>query len=142
MGQIVKNLYVVFIMNLLEDGLSFKVVMLFVLFNCCVFNWFGDWFDQVLFQVGYEFMYFVDLDRLNWVVFDIIFVVYCSFNLLLLYREVVVNFMVYIYYLLQWFNSKFFKQQGKVIFFILRYFLDFVVQYVKLYNEKREDLEE
>jgi dynein heavy chain 1 len=50
--------------------------------------------------------------------------------------------MVYIHYSLQRFNVKLQKQQGKVTFLTPRHFLDFVAQYVKLYNEKREDLEE
>ncbi|KAK4683210.1 dynein heavy chain [Podospora pseudoanserina] len=141
-GQIVKNLHVVFTMNPPEDGLGSKAATSPALFNRCVLNWFGDWSDQALFQVGHELTHSVDLDRSNWAAPDTIPVAYRSLNLPPSHREAVVNSMVYIHYSLQRFNSKLLKQQGKVTFLTPRHFLDFVAQYVKLYNEKREDLEE
>ncbi|KAK4143340.1 dynein heavy chain, N-terminal region 1-domain-containing protein [Dichotomopilus funicola] len=141
-SQIVKNLHVVFTMNPPEDGLSSKAATSPALFNRCVLNWFGDWSDQALFQVGHELTYSVDLDRANWGAPDTIPVAYRGLNLPPSHREAVVNSMVYIHYSLQRFNAKLLKQQGKVTFLTPRHFLDFVAQYVTLYNEKREDLEE
>ncbi|KAK4192422.1 putative dynein heavy chain [Podospora australis] len=141
-GQIVKNLHVVFTMNPPEDGLSSKAATSPALFNRCVLNWFGDWSDQALFQVGHELTHSVDLDRPNWGAPDTIPVAYRGLSLPPSHREAVVNSMVYIHYSLQRFNAKLLKQQGKVTFLTPRHFLDFVAQYVKLYNEKREDLEE
>ncbi|KAK3294055.1 dynein heavy chain, N-terminal region 1-domain-containing protein [Chaetomium fimeti] len=141
-GQIVKNLHVVFTMNPPEDGLSSKAATSPALFNRCVLNWFGDWSDQALFQVGHELTHSVDLDRANWGAPDTIPVAYRGLNLPPSHRETVINSMVYIHYSLQRFNTKLLKQQGKVTFLTPRHFLDFVAQYVKLYNEKREDLEE
>ncbi|KAK4163181.1 dynein heavy chain, cytoplasmic [Cladorrhinum sp. PSN259] len=141
-GQIVKNLHVVFTMNPPEDGLSSKAATSPALFNRCVLNWFGDWSDQALFQVGHELTHSVDLDRANWGAPDTIPVAYRGLNLPPSHREAVVNSMVYIHYSLQRFNTKLLTQQGKVTFLTPRHFLDFVAQYVKLYNEKREDLEE
>ncbi|KAL2143584.1 hypothetical protein VTI28DRAFT_10234 [Corynascus sepedonium] len=141
-GQIVKNLHVVFTMNPPEDGLSSKAATSPALFNRCVLNWFGDWSDQALFQVGHELTHSVDLDRANWAAPDTIPVAYRGLNLPPSHREAVINSMVYIHYSLQRFNAKLLKQQGKVTFLTPRHFLDFVAQYVKLYNEKREDLEE
>lgn len=140
--QIVKNLHVVFTMNPPEDGLSSKAATSPALFNRCVLNWFGDWSDQALFQVGHELTHSVDLDRPNWAAPDTLPVAYRGLNLPPSHREAVVNSMVYIHYSLQRFNAKLQKQQGKVTFLTPRHFLDFVAQYVKLYNEKREDLEE
>ena len=140
--QIVKNLHVVFTMNPPEDGLSSKAATSPALFNRCVLNWFGDWSDQALFQVGHELTHSVDLDRPNWVAPDTINVAYRGLSLPPSHREAVVNAMVYIHYSLRAFNEKLLKQQGKVTFLTPRHFLDFVAQYVKLYNEKREDLEE
>ncbi|EOO03106.1 putative dynein heavy chain protein [Phaeoacremonium minimum UCRPA7] len=140
--QIVKNLHVVFTMNPPEDGLSSKAATSPALFNRCVLNWFGDWSDQALFQVGHELTYSVDLDRPNFQAPDTIPVAYRGLSLPPSHRETIVNSMVYIHYSLQRFNTKLLKQQGKITFLTPRHFLDFVAQYVKLYNEKREDLEE
>ncbi|RYP75736.1 hypothetical protein DL771_002223 [Monosporascus sp. 5C6A] len=140
--QIVKNLHVVFTMNPPEDGLSSKAATSPALFNRCVLNWFGDWSDQALFQVANELTHSIDLDKPNFAAPDTIPVAYRALSLPPSHRETVVNSMVYIHYSLQRFNAKLQKQQGKVTFLTPRHFLDFVAQYVKLYNEKREDLEE
>jgi len=140
--QIIKNLHVVFTMNPPEDGLSSKAATSPALFNRCVLNWFGDWSDQALFQVGHELTHSIDLDRQNFAAPDTIPVAYRGLNLPPSHRETVVNSMVYMHYSLHRFNAKLLKQQGKVTFLTPRHFLDFVAQYVNLYNEKREDLEE
>lgn len=140
--QIVNNLHVVFTMNPPEDGLSSKAATSPALFNRCVLNWFGDWSDQALFQVGHELTHSIDLDKSNFAAPDTIPVAYRGLNLPPSHRETVVNSMVYIHYSLQRYNEKLLKQQGKVTFLTPRHFLDFVGQYVKLYTEKREDLEE
>ncbi|KAF7560337.1 hypothetical protein G7046_g3815 [Stylonectria norvegica] len=140
--QIVKNLHVVFTMNPPEDGLSSKAATSPALFNRCVLNWFGDWSDQALFQVGHELTQSIDLDRSNFEAPNTIPVAYRALQLPPSHRETIVNSMVYIHYSLQRYNEKLLKQQGKVTFLTPRHFLDFVAQYVKLYNEKREDLEE
>lgn len=140
--QIVQNLHVVFTMNPPEGGLSSKAATSPALFNRCVLNWFGDWSDQALFQVGHELTQKVDLDRSNFEAPDTIPVAYRGLQLPPSHRETVVNSMVYIHYSLQRYNQKLLKQQNKLTFLTPRHFLDFVAQYVKLYNEKREDLEE
>lgn len=140
--QIVKNLHVVFTMNPPEGGLSSKAATSPALFNRCVLNWFGDWSDQALFQVGTELTQRLDLDKPNFTAPDTIPVAYRDLNLPASHREAVVNSMVYIHYSLHHFNVKLLKQQGRVTYLTPRHFLDFVAQYVKLYNEKREDLEE
>lgn len=140
--QIIKNLHVVFTMNPPEEGLSSKAATSPALFNRCVLNWFGDWSDQALFQVGTELTHAVDLDRPNFAAPDTIPVAYRDLALPANHRQAVVNSMVYIHYSLHRFNNRLYKQQGKVTYLTPRHFLDFVAQYVKLYNEKREDLED
>lgn len=140
--QIVKNLHVVFTMNPPEDGLSSKAATSPALFNRCVLNWFGDWSDQAFYQVGSELTQSLDLDRPSYKSPDSIPVAYRELSLPPSHREAVVNSMVYIHYSLHKFNNKLRNQQNKVTFLTPRHFLDFVAQYVKLYNEKREDLEE
>ncbi|KMU78782.1 dynein heavy chain [Coccidioides immitis RMSCC 3703] len=140
--QIVKNLHVVFTMNPPEDGLSSKAATSPALFNRCVLNWLGDWSDQALYQVGYELTQSVDLDKPNFIAPDSIPVAYRALSLPASHRDTVVNSMVYIHYSLHRFNQRLHKQQGKTTYLTPRHYLDFVAQYVRLFNEKREDLEE
>ena len=140
--QIVKNLHIVFTMNPPEDGLSSKAATSPALFNRCVLNWFGDWSDQALFQVGSELTQSVDLDRPDFSAPDSIPVAYRDLALPASHRDAVVNSMVYVHHSLHRFNSHLLKQQGRVTFLTPRHFLDFVAQYVRLFTEKREDLEE
>lgn len=140
--QIVNNLHVVFTMNPPEDGLGSKAATSPALFNRCVLNWFGDWSDQALFQVGHELTQSIDLDKSSWAAPDTVPVAYRGLQLPPSHRETIVNSMVHIHYSLARYNEKLYKQQKKVTFLTPRHFLDFVSQYVKLYTEKREDLEE
>lgn len=140
--QIVKNLHVVFTMNPPSEGLGSKAATSPALFNRCVLNWFGDWSDQALFQVGYELTQSVDLDRANYSTPDSIPVAYRGLQLPAGHRDAMVNAMVHVHDSLHKFNDRLLKQQSKMTFLTPRHFLDFVAQYVKLYNEKREDLEE
>ncbi|OAG20310.1 hypothetical protein CC77DRAFT_1020822 [Alternaria alternata] len=140
--QIVKNLHVVFTMNPPEEGLSSKAATSPALFNRCVLNWFGDWSDQALYQVSSELTQSVDLDRANYVAPDSIPVAYRGLTLPPSHRESVVNAMVAVHHSLRSKNAKLQKTQNRKMYLTPRHFLDFVAQYVKLYNEKREDLEE
>ncbi|KAF2129349.1 dynein heavy chain [Dothidotthia symphoricarpi CBS 119687] len=140
--QIVKNLHVVFTMNPPEGGLSSKAATSPALFNRCVLNWFGDWSDQALYQVSSELTQSVDLDRPKYVAPDSIPVAYRGLNLPPTHRESVVNAMVAVHHSLRSKNDKLQKTQNRRMYLTPRHFLDFVAQYVKLYNEKREDLEE
>jgi dynein heavy chain 1 len=140
--QIINNLHVVFTMNPPEGGLSSKAATSPALFNRCVLNWFGDWSDQALFQVGHELTQSIDLDKSQWQAPDTVPVAYRGLNLPPSHRETIINSMVYIHYSVARYNEKLLKQQKKLTFLTPRHFLDFVGQYVKLYTEKREDLEE
>lgn len=140
--QIVKNLHVVFTMNPPEGGLSSKAATSPALFNRCVLNWFGDWSDQALFQVGTELTNSIDLDNPQFVAPDTIPAAYRDLPLPANHRQAVVNAMVYIHYSLHHFNKKLLKQQGRTTHLTPRHFLDLVLQYKNLYTEKREDLEE
>ena len=140
--QIIKNLHVVFTMNPPEGGLSSKAATSPALFNRCVLNWFGDWSDQALFQVASELTQPVDLDRPAFVALDSIPVAYRDLTLPASYRDTVVNAMVYVHHSMQRFNQRLFKQQSRLNYLTPRHYLDFVAQCVRLFNEKREDLEE
>ena len=140
--QIVKNLHVVFTMNPPEGGLGGKAATSPALFNRCVLNWFGDWSDQTLFQVGSELTQSLDLDRANYNAPDTLQRSYRSLPLPPSHRGAVVNAMVFFHDSVHGFNRRLQKQQNRISFLTPRHFLDFVSQYTKLFNEKREDLEE
>ncbi|KAL8873373.1 MAG: hypothetical protein Q9174_001143, partial [Haloplaca sp. 1 TL-2023] len=140
--QIVKNLHVVFTMNPPEEGLSSRAATSPALFNRCVLNWFGDWSDQALFQVGSELTHSVDLDRPNFVAPDSIPIAFQDLSLPASHRDTVVNSMVYVHQSVRRFNQRLERQQGRITYLTPRHFLDFVSQYVHLFHEKREDLEE
>ncbi|KAI9703864.1 MAG: hypothetical protein M1836_007636 [Candelina mexicana] len=140
--QVIKNLHVVFTMNPPEEGLSSRAATSPALFNRCVLNWFGDWSDQALFQVASDLTHAIDLDRPGFIPPDTLPIAYRDMSLPPTHREAVVNSMVYIHHSLHRFNMRLLKQQRRGTFITPRHYLDFVHQYVKLFNEKREDLEE
>ncbi|CAO1601385.1 dynein heavy chain [Xanthoria calcicola] len=140
--QIIRNLHVVFTMNPPKDGLSSRAATSPALFNRCVLNWFGDWSDQALFQVASELTHSVDLDQPNFVAPDTIPVAFKDIPLPASHRDAVVNSMVYVHQSIRRFNQRLERQQGRVTYLTPRHFLDFVAQYVRLFSEKREELEE
>src|ERR1700742_710987 len=114
--QIVKNLHVVFTMNPPEDGLSSKAATSPALFNRCVLNWFGDWSDQALFQVGTELTHSIDLDKPTFTAPDSIPVAYKDLSLPASHRDTIVNAMVHIHYSVQKTNDRLERQQGIVTY--------------------------
>lgn len=140
--QIIKNLHVVFTMNPPEGGLSSKAATSPALFNRCVLNWFGDWSDQALFQVARELTQSVDLDRPGFVAPDTIPVAYQDLVLPVSHRDTVVNAMIHVHHSMQNLNQRLLNQQSRLTYLTPRHYLDFVAQFVRLFNEKREDLEE
>ena len=140
--QIIKNLHIVFTMNPPEGGLSSKAATSPALFNRCVLNWFGDWSDQAFFQVARELTQPVDLDRPEFVAPDSIPIAYRELTLPASHRDTVINAMIYVHHSVHVFNKRLLKQQGRATYLTPRHYLDFVAQCVRLFNEKREDLEE
>ncbi|TLD37835.1 cytoplasmic dynein-like protein 1 heavy chain 1 [Venturia nashicola] len=141
-AQIAKNLHVVFTMNPPTEGLSSKAATSPALFNRCVLNWFGDWSDQALYQVGSELTQSIDLDRTTYAAPNTIELAYRDLAMPPTHRDAVVNAMVHVHYSLHDFNRRLAKQQDKITYLTPRHFLDFVDQFAKLHQEKRNDLEE
>lgn len=140
--QIVRNLHVVFTMNPPSEGLSSRAATSPALFNRCVLNWFGDWSDQALYQVAYELTQSVDIDKANFNAPDSLPIEFDQLEMPLSHRNAVVNSMVHVHHSLRTINARLLRQQSKATYLTPRQFLDFVAQFVKLYNEKRDDLEE
>ncbi|XP_050295050.1 dynein heavy chain, cytoplasmic isoform X2 [Anthonomus grandis grandis] len=140
--QVMRNLHVVFTMNPSTDGLKDRAATSPALFNRCVLNWFGDWSDGALYQVGKEFTNRMDLDKQSWKAPDF-FPAACRFvpatpN----HREAVINACVYVHQTLHKANVRLAKRGGRTMAITPRHYLDFIHHFVKLYNEKRSDLEE
>ncbi|CAB0033630.1 unnamed protein product [Trichogramma brassicae] len=141
-GQVMKNLHVVFTMNPSTAELKSRAATSPALFNRCVLNWFGDWSDNALFQVGKEFTGRIDLDNPHWICPDY-FPSSCSMvNDKITHREAVVNAFVYVHQTLYKANSKLAKRGYRTMSITPRHYLDFINHFVKLYQEKRSDLEE
>ncbi|GLV39725.1 Dynein heavy chain 64C [Carabus blaptoides fortunei] len=140
--QVMRNLHVVFTMNPSTDGLKDRAATSPALFNRCVLNWFGDWSDSALFQVGREFTCRVDLERPNWKCPDF-FPSACSIiPPQPAHRDAVINACVYVHQTLHKANSRLAKRGSRTMAITPRHYLDFIHHFVKLHNEKRSDLEE
>lgn len=141
-GQVMKNLHVVFTMNPSTDELKHRAATSPALFNRCVLNWFGDWSHNALFQVGKEFTGQIDLDNPNWKSPDY-FPSSCSIHTeKITHRDAVINAFVYVHQTLHKANARLNKRGYRTMAITPRHYLDFINHFVKLYREKRSDLEE
>ncbi|WWC73019.1 uncharacterized protein I206_106984 [Kwoniella pini CBS 10737] len=140
--QVARNLHVVFTMNPPANGLASRAATSPALFNRCVLDWFGDWSDQALYQVGSEFTQTLDLDMASYTPAVPFPAAYRDLALPPSHRQAVINAMVYVHQSMQHVTSKLAKRQGKYNHITPRHFLDFINHYVRLFNEKKEELEE
>lgn len=141
-GQVMRNLHVVFTMNPSADGLKDRAATSPALFNRCVLNWFGDWSNGALFQVGMEFTNRIDLDKMNWTAPDYFPVAYECLPAPPNHRDAIINAFVHVHQTLHRANTRLAKRGSTVMAITPRHYLDFINHFVKLYNEKRSELEE
>ncbi|KXS20765.1 hypothetical protein M427DRAFT_130976 [Gonapodya prolifera JEL478] len=141
-AQITKNLHVVFTMNPPEGGLATRAATSPALFNRCVLDWFGDWSDQALFQVGAEFTQNLDVDDPKYTTPDGFPVIYKDLSLPTTQRLAVVNAFVGVHQSLYDINSKMSKRTGRTNHVTPRHYLDFIKHYERLFREKKDELEE
>ncbi|KAF9498186.1 dynein heavy chain protein 1 [Pleurotus eryngii] len=140
--QVAKNLHVVFTMNPPANGLASRAATSPALFNRCVLDWFGDWSDQAFYQVGMEFTHTLDMDLPSYnppVNFPI---AYRGLQIPPTHRTAVVNALVHVHASLHAINQRLSRRQGRYNYVTPRHYLDFINHYVRLYNEKRDELEE
>ncbi|XP_019858156.1 PREDICTED: cytoplasmic dynein 1 heavy chain 1-like [Amphimedon queenslandica] len=137
-----ENLHIVFTINPSWEGLKDRAATSPALFNRCVLNWFGDWSTDALYQVGYEFTNKVDLDKSDYIPPDRVPVVYPDLPMPPTHRQSIINAFVYVHQILYQANTSLQKRRGRTMAIIPRHYLDSINHYVKLYNEKRQDLEE
>ena len=140
--QVIKNLHVVFTMNPSSEGLKDRAATSPALFNRCVLNWFGDWTDEALFQVGREFTSRLDIDRPKYQAPDYFPSAFPGFPMQPTHRDAVVNAFVYIHQTLHHANQRLLKRGGRITTITPRHYLDFINHYVKLFHEKCSELED
>uniref|UniRef100_A0A914WXS1 AAA+ ATPase domain-containing protein n=1 Tax=Plectus sambesii TaxID=2011161 RepID=A0A914WXS1_9BILA len=141
-AQVIRNLHVVFTMNPSSEGLRDRASTSPALFNRCVLNWFGDWSDSALYNVGKEFTLTLDIEKAK---YDAPggFPYACEDtpqppN----YREAVTNAFVHVHQTLHAANRRQTRRGHRTMAITPRHYLDFINHYVKLFHEKRTELED
>jgi dynein heavy chain 1 len=123
-SQVARNLHVVFTMNPPQNGLASRAATSPALFNRCVLDWFGDWSDQALFQVGLEFTNTLDLDVANYSVPLHFPIAYRQLELPPTHRSAVINALVHVHQSLQTLSAKLSRRQGRYNHVTPRHYLD------------------
>nr|XP_024214265.1 dynein heavy chain, cytoplasmic isoform X3 [Halyomorpha halys] len=142
-GQVMRNLHVVFTMNPSHEGLKDRAATSPALFNRCVLNWFGDWSDGALYQVGREFTNTLDLDGPpTWKAPDFFPIAYANLPSPPNHRQAVINGCVFVHQTLHKANQRLTKRGARTMAITPRHYLDFINHFVKLYREKCSELEE
>ncbi|TFK57575.1 dynein heavy chain protein 1 [Heliocybe sulcata] len=141
-GQVAKNLHVVFTMNPPQNGLASRAATSPALFNRCVLDWFGDWPDQAFYQVGMEFTNTLDLDLPTYNPPALFPIAYRELAMPPTHRNAIVNALVHVHMSMYAINQRISRRQGRYNYVTPRHYLDFINQYVRLFNEKRSELEE
>jgi dynein heavy chain 1 len=122
--QVARNLHVVFTMNPPANGLASRAATSPALFNRCVLDWFGDWSDQALYQVGSEFTQTLDLESPGYTPSDPFPAAYQDLKLPPSHRTAVIDVMVYVHQSMQSITARLAKRQGKYNYVTPRHFLD------------------
>ncbi|TPX53424.1 hypothetical protein SeMB42_g00788 [Synchytrium endobioticum] len=140
--QVMKNLHVVFTMNPPEAGLGSRAATSPALFNRCVLDWFGDWSDQAFYQVAKEFTESLDFTDNTYTAPMDFPLAYDDLPMPPDYRNAIVNAFVFVHQSLYDVNAKLGRREGRHNYATPRHYLDFISHYVKVFGEKREDLED
>ncbi|KAJ5078911.1 intein-containing cytoplasmic dynein 1 heavy chain 1 precursor [Anaeramoeba ignava] len=143
--QVQNNLHIVFTMNPATGDFSNRAATSPALFNRCVLDWFGDWSPSAMYQVGYEFTKYLDLENPNYtspIHFPHEFDAKDNFPDSPNHRESIVSSFVTIHKSVEKVSKKLQKTQGRSNYVTPRHYLDFITHYVDLFNEKRSSLEE
>ncbi|CAI4230233.1 unnamed protein product [Auanema sp. JU1783] len=141
-AQVMRNLHVVFTMNPSGSGLRERASTSPALFNRCVLNWFGDWSDTALYQVGSELTNKLDMDRSDYEAPLGIKPVCELLPSPLTYRHAVINTLVQCHKAVQKLNDQEQKRGHRVMAVTPRHFLDLIKHFMNLFHEKRQELEE
>lgn len=139
--QVMRNLHVVFTMNPSTEGLKDRASTSPALFNRCVVNWFGDWSDEALYQVGKQFTSKLDIDR-EYIAPERFPYTFMNLPDQPTHRDAINNAFVYVHQTLHKIYERMRKRNQQVTYITPRHYLDFINQYVKLFHEKCSELQE
>lgn len=136
--KIVQNLHIVFTMNPSGDGLRARASTSPALFNRCVLNWFGDWSNASLYQVGDQLTSMFEIDKTDYV--PPAAMEHCCDRLPteIYYRDAVVNSFVHIHNEVQRTNDVESRKGHRVMAVTPRHYLDFIKHFTTLFKRKRE----
>jgi len=98
--------------------------------------------DLCRWQVGKEFTNRVDLERQSWLAPDVFPAAFAALQQPPSHRDAVINAAVYVHQTLHHSSARLARRGGHSTAITPRHFLDFIHHFVKLYHEKRSDLEE
>ncbi|KAK9451852.1 dynein heavy chain, N-terminal region 1-domain-containing protein [Limtongia smithiae] len=140
--QVVRNLHVVFTMNPPKKNLASQAAASPALFNRCVLNWMGDWSASALYQVGQAATRNLDIDIPSYQSPNELELSYRELSFPLSHRQAVVNAMVYMHESMKLCNDKLLMQQRKHNYTTPRHFLEFLTQFVKVFDVKRSEVED
>ncbi|KAL3093663.1 hypothetical protein niasHT_026701 [Heterodera trifolii] len=137
---IVQNLHVVFTMNPSGDGIRERASTSPALFNRCVLDWFGDWSNSALFQVGHELTSMCEIDKSDYT--SPAALEHCCDRLPteIAYRDAVVNSFVHIHNIVRKTNVAESRKGHRVMAITPRHFLDLIKHFVMISKEKRDEL--
>eukprot|EP00830_Metopus_es_P014557 TRINITY_DN3901_c0_g1_i1.p1 TRINITY_DN3901_c0_g1~~TRINITY_DN3901_c0_g1_i1.p1 ORF type:complete len:1012 (-),score=209.87 TRINITY_DN3901_c0_g1_i1:2492-5527(-) len=136
-----RNLHVVFTMNPSNPDFSNRTASSPALFNRCVIDWFGDWSEEALFQVGKDFTKTMDVPddgfaekiRREWGKGE---------DIDESKHNILVQGIVKIHNTVREVNTKLLKAAKKYNFITPRDFLDFIKHFVELHEVKKAELQE
>ncbi|KAJ1848010.1 dynein heavy chain, partial [Coemansia sp. RSA 2703] len=139
--QVARNLHVVFTMNPPSD-MNARAATSPALFNRCVVDWFGDWSDQALYQVGREFTQAVDLDDATWEAPASLPLAFTGLPQPIVHRTAVANALVAAHKAVRSVSVRLAARRGVVAHVTPRHYLDFIAHFARLYWARRGALEE
>jgi dynein heavy chain 1, cytosolic len=111
-------------MNPPANGLASRAATSPALFNRCVLDWFGDWSDQALYQVGMEFTQTLDLDLPTYSPPAMFPIAYRELAMPPVHRAAVVNALVHVHASMHAINTRISRRQGRYNYVTPRHYLD------------------
>ncbi|CAA9986414.1 dynein heavy chain, putative [Plasmodium knowlesi strain H] len=139
--QVQKNLHIVFTMNPANPDFANRQATSPALFNRCVIDWFGDWPYSALLQVASEFIYNLDLPDKN---FHMDSVEEGPIKGKIQYKDnksyYLSRAIVEIHNSVVRINGVLLKKGSKYNYMTPRDFLDFIKHFLKIIEEKKEEV--
>ena len=130
--QVQVNLHVVFTMNPASSDYTNRTATSPALFNRCVVDWVGDWSDDALQQVAQEFTSTLDLEM------GVQTEGQSDDEL----RSAVVGSLMFVHEAVRKVCERQAQQHDQLLFVTPRHYIDFIQQFVRVFAEKRAEIEE